>query len=117
MSLEPDQHLQAELQGFYAQPLPRTATSCGTRGKPRCGYLTELDLDDGSGDQEFAPAVPFVTAFSGIVAAAETIKHLTGVSAGSLQYQFSFQSGRGRRTTRLCPGTCECHEARASRAA
>jgi tRNA A37 threonylcarbamoyladenosine dehydratase len=86
-------------------------------GKPRCGYLTELNLNDETGDAEFAPAVPFVTAFSGIVAAAETIKHLSGASTGSLQYQFSFQSGRGRRTTRLCPGTCECQEARAGRAA
>jgi tRNA A37 threonylcarbamoyladenosine dehydratase len=86
-------------------------------GKPRCGYLTELNLEDESGGRGFAPAVPFVTAFSGIVAASETIKHLMGRPVGSAQFQFSFQSGRGRRTTRLCASTCECQEARTSRAA
>jgi len=86
-------------------------------GKPRCGYLTELNLREESSEAEFAPAVPFVTAFSGIVAASETIKHLIGASNGSLQFQFSFQSGRGRRTTRLCASTCECQEARAEQAA
>jgi hypothetical protein len=86
-------------------------------GKPRCGYLTDLNLNHEPGSEAFAPAVPFVTAFSGIVAAGETIKQLTGRSGGSQQFQFSFQSGRGRQTTRRCPDTCGCQEARARSAA
>lgn len=77
-------------------------------GQPRCGYLSDLNLADQWRDEQFAPAVPFVTAFSGIVAAGETLKHLAGWSSGSLQFQFSFLSRRSRRTARRCPDTCEC---------
>jgi len=86
-------------------------------GQPRCGYVSDLNLADQWRHERFASAVPFVTAFSGIVAAGEAVKHLAGWSSGSLQFQFSFQSGRGRRTTRRCTDACECQHVRASRAA
>lgn len=96
-----------------APPEFRTSLKEARRaGKPRCGYLSDLNLLDEPDHEEFAPAVPFVPAFSGIVAAGETIKHLTACSGGSHQFQFSFQSGRARQTTRRCPDTCECQEAR-----
>lgn len=85
--------------------------------KPRCGYLTDLNLRDEPSDEQFAPAVPFVTAFSGIVAAGETIKHLTEAASGSLQFQFSFQSGRGRKATRRCTAGCECRRSSEDRQA
>ena len=95
-----------------APPEFRTSLEEARRaGRPRCGFLSDLNLVHEPDHEEFAPAVPFVTAFSGIVAAGETIKHLTGCSEASHQFQFSFQSGRGRQTARRCPDTCECKQA------
>jgi hypothetical protein len=43
---------------------------------PRCGYINRRTLELEGDDSDFAPAVPFVTAFSGVVGAAETMKWL-----------------------------------------
>ncbi len=60
-------------------------------------------------DPDFAPAVPFVTAFSGIRGAAETMKWLMGHRCvHSLHFQHSFESGRSRALDMTCNPGCEC---------
>ena len=58
--------------------------------RPICGRVADLDLNEEEYSSEFAPAVPFVTAFAGVVAAAQTVKAALEPLA-SLHYQFSFQ--------------------------
>lgn len=78
-------------------------------GKPRCGYINLRTLDLEGDDPDFAPAVPFVTSFSGIVGAAETMKWLMGERhARSLHFQRSFQSGCNRAIQMKCEPDCEC---------
>lgn len=75
-----------------------------------CGRLTDHNLTRVHGE-DFAPAVPFVTTWSGIVAAAETMKALIGKRhRGTLHYQRSFLSGRSRATIVHCEGDCECNK-------
>ncbi len=76
-------------------------------GGPICGRITEQNLMMEGYDPDFAPAVPFVTAFSGVVGAAETMKHLMG-SSQSLHYQGNFVSYRTRRIQMTCKSNCEC---------
>jgi len=78
-------------------------------GKPRCGYINHRTLELESHDPDFAPAVPFVTSFSGIAGAAETMKWLMGERhAHSLHFQRSFLSGRNRALQMKCEPECEC---------
>lgn len=78
-------------------------------GKPRCGHINRQSLELEGYDADFAPAVPFVTAFSGIVGAAETMKWLMGHRyAHSLHFQKSFESGRARALQMKCEPGCEC---------
>jgi hypothetical protein len=65
----------------------------------------------------FTPAVPFVTAFSGIVGAAQTIRELLGAGEGSLHFQFSFLSYRARTMRMRCASDCECQTRRGRAAA
>jgi hypothetical protein len=57
------------------------------RGQRVCGRATGLDLNEEEPGTAFTPAVPFVTAFSGIVGAAQTIRELLGAGEGSLHFQ------------------------------
>ena len=77
-----------------------------------CGRATQLDLHEEQSSVAFTPAVPFVTAFSGIVGAAQTARHLMEQSAGSIHFQFSFLSFQGRRLQMRCSSKCECQERR-----
>jgi len=64
-------------------------------------------------DPDFAPAVPFVTALSGIKGAAETVKWLMGQRyPHSLHFQHSFESGRARALGMVCNPDCECQVSR-----
>jgi hypothetical protein len=82
-----------------------------SQGKLICGRVTEQNLTMEATTPDFAPAVPFVTAFSGVVGAAETLKRLMGVSSG-LHYQRHFQSNRSRALQMVCDSECECQEVR-----
>lgn len=78
-------------------------------GKPRCGHINRQSLELDGYKADFAPAVPFVTAFSGIVGAAETMKWLMGHRyPHSLHFQKSFESGRIRALEMKCEPSCEC---------
>lgn len=78
-------------------------------GQPRCGHINVRSLKFESDNPDFAAAVPFVTAFSGIVGAAETMKCLMGHRrARSLHLQRSFQSGNSRALEMMCDPSCEC---------
>jgi len=58
---------------------------------------------------DFAPAVPFVTAFSGIIGAAETLKVLLGFSVG-LHFQRHFHYNRTRILQMVCDPECQCQD-------
>lgn len=77
------------------------------RGQLICGRLTDYNLREETYSDDFAPAVPFVTAFSGIVGAAETTKHLMGFGR-PLHFQFDFASSRARSLPLRCDPVCEC---------
>ena len=78
-------------------------------GKPRCGHINRQSLEMEGYDLSFAPAVPFVTASSGIKGAAETVKWLMGHRyPKSLHFQHSFESGRARALDMTCSPGCEC---------
>ncbi|MFL5961793.1 MAG: ThiF family adenylyltransferase [Gaiellaceae bacterium] len=79
------------------------------RRRPICGRVGDLDLHEEQYSNEFAPAVPFVTAFAGIVAAAQTVKAKLEPLA-SLHFQFSFRSYRCRVLAIRCNGACDCRE-------
>jgi len=66
---------QAEVD---AAPADKKAELQKAIGKPRCGHINRQSLEMEGYDPHFAPAVPFVTASSGIKGAAETIKWLMG---------------------------------------
>ncbi len=76
-----------------------------------CGRITEHNLKMEGHDPNFAPAVPFVTAFSGVIGAAETMKYLMGRSQ-PLHYQQNFLSYRGRALQMTCDSECDCQLAR-----
>lgn len=78
------------------------------RGQRICGRVGDLDLNEEEYSPEFAPAVPFVTAFTGIVAAGQTVAMLLGAPRRSLHFQFSFLSYRQRTVRTRCAPTCEC---------
>ncbi len=79
------------------------------RGQLLCGHIMRQNLTLEGNDTDFAPAVPFVTSFTGVVGAAETMKYLMGCrNSGSLHFQYSFQSGRSRALHMECACDCEC---------
>jgi hypothetical protein len=83
------------------------------RGLLRCGFIRTRTLDHERDDDEFVAAVPHVVAFAGVVAAAELVKELTDRNQpGSLRYQFSFVSNRGRAVSPRGEPSCECRRAR-----
>ena len=82
------------------------------RGQRICGRATELDLHEEDGSGAFTPAVPFVTAFTGIAAAAQLTRQLMGAGEGSLHFQFSFLTYRSREMRMRCPADCECARAK-----
>jgi ThiF family len=75
--------------------------------RPICGRVGDLDLNEEEYSSEFAPAVPFVTAFAGVVAAAQTVKAALEPLA-SLHFQFSFSSYRSRVLKMRHSPDCEC---------
>jgi tRNA A37 threonylcarbamoyladenosine dehydratase len=80
------------------------------KGQLMCGYILGY-LGSEESDIDFAPAVPFVTSFSGIVGAAETMKWLMQLThSESLHLQYSFQSGRLRSSQMECAVDCECQK-------
>jgi hypothetical protein len=81
------------------------------RGRSICGRVGELDLNEEAYAGDFTPAVPFVTAFAGVVAAAQTIKAKLE-EATSLHFQFSFRSYRARVIAIRCGDHCECRTLR-----
>jgi ThiF family len=79
------------------------------RGRPICGHVSDLDMHGEEYTTSFAPAVPFVTAFAGTIAAAQTTKAKLEPLA-SLHFQFSFRSYRARLLTLQCDAQCECRQ-------
>jgi hypothetical protein len=92
-----------------AAPLEhRAALATAQRdGRLVCGRITDHNLYEEGYSNDFAPSVPFVSAFSGIVGAAETLKALMGFSA-PLHHQFDFRSLRGRHLHLRRSPYCEC---------
>ncbi len=72
---------QAEVD---AAPDDKKVELQGAVGKPRCGHINRQSLEMEGYDQDFAPAVPFVTAFSGIRGAAENHEVADGAQILSL---------------------------------
>jgi hypothetical protein len=92
-----------------AAPLDKKAELQMALGTPRCGHINHQSLEMEGYDHDFAPAVPFVTAFSGVVGAAETVKCLMGRRyAHSMHFQKSFESSRSRALEMKCDPSCEC---------
>jgi len=90
-------------------PVDKQAELRSALGKPRCGHINRLSLQMEGHDPDFAPAVPFVTGFSGVVGAAETIKWLMGHRyPHSLHFQKSFESSRSKALDMKCDPGCEC---------
>ncbi len=100
---------QAEVD---AAPADKKAELQKAIGKPRCGHINRQSLEMEGYDPHFAPAVPFVTASSGVKGAAETMKWLMGRRyPHSLHFQHNFKSGRARALDMICNPGCECQEA------
>lgn len=100
---------QAEIE---AAPVHKQAELRTALGKPRCGHINRQSLQLEGYDEDFAPAVPFVTGFSGVVGAGETMKWLMGCRhPNSLHFQKSFESSRCRALEMKCDSTCECQQA------
>jgi hypothetical protein len=78
------------------------------RGQPICGRIGDLDLTEEEHSPGFTPAVPFVTGFAGIAAAAQTARHLAGDAPTSMHFQFSFISYRSKRLDTKCDPGCAC---------
>jgi hypothetical protein len=101
---------QAEVDAAPVNQKPALKTLVG---KPRCGYINRCTLEMEGFDPDFEPAAPFVTAFSGVIAAGETMKWLMGVRhENSLHYQMSFRSGLDRALQMKCNSECECQTRR-----
>lgn len=85
-------------------------------GQLLCGFINRASLTAAGdkGDDDFAPAAPFVSALTGARAAALTVAVLKGESSvpGGLHWQYSFLSNRARTTVMRCPDTCECQQTR-----
>lgn len=96
-----------------AAPPEKKAEIQKSLGKPRCGHINRQSLEMEGYDPNFAPAVPFVTAFSGVKGATETVKYLMGHRyPHSLHFQNSFESGRARALDMTCGPNCECQMVR-----
>ncbi len=97
------------LAEIEAAPADRQHELRAALGKPRCGHINQQSLQMEGYDPDFAPAVPFVTAFSGVAGAAETVKWLMGYRYPcSLHFQKSFESGRSKALEMKCDPSCEC---------
>ncbi len=82
------------------------------QGQLLCGRITDQNLQFEGRGASFAPAVPFVTGFSGVLAAASTMKWLMGYrDEPGLHFQHSFASGRARKLAMSCEPDCECRRA------
>jgi hypothetical protein len=78
------------------------------RGRLICGRITDHNLYEEGYADDFAPAVPFVSAFAGIVGAAETMKTLMGI-ASPLHHQFDFRTMKGRVLRLKADSGCVCN--------
>jgi hypothetical protein len=76
-------------------------------GRLVCGRVTEYNLSEEGYSTAFHPAVPFVSALSGIAGAAETMKALMGASV-PFHHQFEFGTMRSRRRQLERSSLCEC---------
>jgi hypothetical protein len=81
------------------------------RRRPICGRVGDLDLNEEEYTSDFTPAVPFVTAFAGVVGAAQTLKAKIE-PLSSLHFQFSFGSYRSRVLEIPSAEDCECAQTR-----
>jgi hypothetical protein len=90
-------------------PLQAAMEQARRQGQLRCGFIRTRALDHEQTHDDFVAAVPYVVAFTGVLAAAELVKQLTA-SSGGLRYQFSFASLRGR-CVEPRAGACECRAA------
>ncbi len=91
-----------------AHPNHRKALEAARRqGRQLCGRITDHNLYEEGYTDEFAAAVPFVSAFAGVIGAAETMKALMGLSV-PLHHQFEFRTMRGRRLELQRSLACEC---------
>jgi hypothetical protein len=78
-------------------------------GQLVCGHVTDQNLQMEGQSSDFAPAVPFVTGFSGVVGAGETMKWLMGHRyEHGLHWQHSSRSGRMRALAMRCNRHCDC---------
>jgi hypothetical protein len=102
----------SEVDVACAPPEHREALEGARRsGRLVCGRITDHNLYEEGYAAEFAPAVPFVSAFSGMVGAAETVKALMGLSV-PLHDQFEFRTMHGRRLELERSAGCECSHPR-----
>jgi hypothetical protein len=80
-----------------------------SRGQLRCGFIRARALGHEADNEHFAAAAPFVSAYSGVAAAAEVMRELMGLGRpGSMRHQFSFRSLRARTVGPPCDPACEC---------
>src|SRR5260370_11372111 len=92
-----------------AAPEDNRAALQKSLGRPRCGYINRQTLEMETLDPHVAPALPFVTAMTGVVGAAETLKWLMGHRyRHSLYFQKSFESSRSKALQMKCEPNCEC---------
>lgn len=91
-----------------APPEYRSALEAARRdGRLICGRVTDHNLLEEAYTDDFAPAVPFVSAFSGIDGAASTMRVLMGLSI-PIHHQFDFKTLRGRAIRLRRSPECEC---------
>jgi hypothetical protein len=82
------------------------------QGQLVCGRVSDQNLRFERRDPNFAPAVPFVTCFSGVVGAAATMKWLMGYrNDAACHFQASFASARARTLKMACDPRCDCQAA------
>jgi hypothetical protein len=91
-----------------APPDKRDALEHGrARGQLVCGRVGDLDLHEEGYSDDFRPAAPFVTCFTGVVAYAQTLCAQTE-QVESLHFQFNFGSYRSRVLRIACRRACMC---------
>ncbi len=83
-------------------------------GRLVCGHVTEHNLHFEGRNANFAPAVPFVTGFSGVIGAAALMKWLMGYREDGVHFQYSFRSGHSQKLVMRCEAECECQVVRVS---
>lgn len=102
-----DSPISAEDVAAAPAELREDMNAARRKGDVRCGFVRQRALDYEQSRDDFSAAVPFVLAFSGLVACGEFVKAAIGETT-SMRYQFSFVSMRGRATRLLAGQYCDC---------